>query len=208
MAQNNAKLPTEVSPEEAASWLGVSSRTIRNLIKRKSLDAKKVSGKWFIQGSSLRRYKKAEGQAASSATLKSSAHQGPKRLAAYRLCLYALKDFDVVAKEAEATEELMKRRLEVISELGAGFYSFGKDKLRHYQNARSGLGAIVTLIDAFCDEPRAKECADFVARECIPALGSLIRKLEKTSLGESSHATAPDLLESIPSGTDPHEGLK
>jgi excisionase family DNA binding protein len=45
--------PVEISPEDAATLLGVHPRTIRNLIKRQQVRATKVSGRWYVDKASV-----------------------------------------------------------------------------------------------------------------------------------------------------------
>ena len=55
----NDSPPLEISAESAGKLLSTSSKTVRNLISRKKLKAKKVAGKWFVDYSSLLTYQAA-----------------------------------------------------------------------------------------------------------------------------------------------------
>ena len=72
-----------------------------------------------------------------------------------------------------------------LGEIGAGFYQFGKSKQHHYNKARSALGQMLALLDAY-PEQGLEKAKQFIGDECLPALGSLMRKLERNSLGERS----------------------
>lgn len=101
----NHSPPLEISAESAGKLLSTSSKTVRNLISRKKLKAKKVAGKWFIDYKSVLTYQAAsldENQSTEqismtksfrSASL-SSAGGELRSLAAYRLCLHVFETYD------------------------------------------------------------------------------------------------------------------
>jgi hypothetical protein len=106
-------------------------------------------------------------------------------LAAYRLCLHAFETYDWHHSLALIQKQLEKQKLEVICEIGSGFYHFGKNKQFHYNKARSALGQIAALLDAY-PEDSLEKARQFITSECLPALGSLVRKLDRKNQGEKS----------------------
>jgi excisionase family DNA binding protein len=189
----SAHLPLEVNPEAAAELLKVHPRTVRNMIKNKQLDATKVNGKWFIKRLSLLNF--AEGQSKNPDPKQPKNRlqcSGPKGLAAYRLCLHAFDQFELGVPDDEASSRIFKRKWDVIESLGAGFYSYGPEKLFHYRQARAALGALLGLIHAA--EPhtlKMQKAVEFLELECNSALGSLLRKFEKPHSKGKTHAAAP-----------------
>ena len=186
--------PLEISAESAGKLLSTSSKTVRNLISRKKLKAKKVAGKWFVDYKSVLTYQAAnleENQSTEQISLAksfrsaspSSAGAKLRSLAAYRLCLHAFETYDWQHSQPLVKEQLERTRLLVIGEIGAGFYQFGKRKQHHYNKARSALGQMAALLDAY-PEKGLEKAEQFITEECLPALGSLMRKLERKSSGE------------------------
>ena len=162
---------------DAAKALNVHPRTITNMIAKKEIVAKKVGGRWFIDRSSL---DKMQAQPSSTHDAKSSyqASKDLRRLAAYRLCVHAFETFHWTHQNPTLSSQLEKQRMTVISEIGAGFYSYGKYKNECYVKARYSLGSIVALLEAFPEQKLVK-AQEFIESECLPAIGNLIRKLEK-----------------------------
>lgn len=82
-------------------------------------------------------------------------------------------------------EQLERIKLLVISEIGSGYYQFGKRKQDHYNKARSALGQMAALLDAY-PEQGLEKAKQFITEECLPALGSLMRKLERKNPKEKA----------------------
>ena len=132
----------EVSVADAAKQLSKTERTVLGYIAEKRLKAKKVGRKWFVDQKSLTTLAKkldAQGLAKSPEANgapgrnvtrnKSSEISGkgfgnsPENLVCFRLCCEAF------ASSVWQEEMLAPIRDEVLKELGAGYYSFGKRKL-------------------------------------------------------------------------------
>ena len=167
----------ELTAEDAANMLKVHSRTIRNMIAKKEIRGKKVGGKWFVDKSSLKKWQTEPGPG-NTAKPSNKAPNDLRRLAAYRLCVHAFEAFNWSHKNPGLSAYLENQRITVISEIGAGFYSFGKYKNECYVKARYSLGSIVALLEAFPEESLTK-AKEFIGSECLSAMGNLIRKLEK-----------------------------
>lgn len=167
----------ELTAEDAAKVLKVHSRTIRNMIAKKEIRGKKVGGKWFVDKSSLKKWQ-AEPKPSNTDNLSNRAFNDLRRLAAYRLCVHAFETFNWIHQNPALSAHLEEQRIKVISEIGAGFYSYGKYKNECYVKARYSLGSIVALLGAFPEESLSK-AKEFIESECLPAIGNLIRKLEK-----------------------------
>ena len=129
--------PAELSAEDAGKLLSTSSKTVRNLISRKLLRGKKVNGKWFIEHQSVLDYQAGD-QRTPLMPKKQTSIKGVelRSLAAYRLCLHAFETFDWQHRNALVRERLAQIRLEVIGEIGSGYYQFGKGKQRHYKHSK------------------------------------------------------------------------
>ncbi len=168
---------TELTAEDAAKVLKVHSRTIRNMIAKKEIRGKKVGGKWFVDKNSL---KKLQEESKRSYTIPPSnkAANDLRNLAAYRLCVHAFEAFNWTHQNPMLAAHLEEQRIKVIGEIGAGFYSYGKYKNECYVKARYSLGSIVALLGAYPEESLLK-AKEFIESECLPAIGNLIRKLEK-----------------------------
>ena len=175
-------LPLELTAEDAGKALSLSSKTIRNLIHRNVLKGKKVGGKWFVERKSVLDYRAYETK--NHPTSAPSHLHGPRKLAVYRLCLHVFETFPWHHSLPEVQEALQAKKLRVIGELGAGFYHFGKRKQHHYKNARSALGSMVAFLDAY-PEKHLEKARLFMEEECLPAMGSLLRKLEQHAGGKN-----------------------
>lgn len=185
-------LPLEVTPEEAAKTLGVHPRTVRNMIKNKQLDATKVNRKWYIKRQSVINAKGSEQPNPKQKTY----GKGPRDLAAYRLCLHAFEHFDLQVGIEDVDLRIKKRQWDIIEYLGAGFFSYGTEKIRHYRQARASLGALLGLIHATDPESKAmKKALEFLELECNAAMGSLLRKFEnpRPKGKAKAHAAPPSL---------------
>ena len=139
-------LALELSPQQAAEVLGVHPRTIRNMIANKQLEAIKVNRKWYIKSQSVARVREVDSKIVEPKHKKYE--KGPKNLAAFRLCLHAFDSFDLSLNGEEIDMRIKARQLDVIENLGSGYYSYGGEKLRYYRRARASLGAIIGLLSS------------------------------------------------------------
>lgn len=170
----------EVSPDEAAEMLGLSTRTVRNLISRRVLKAKKVSGKWFIRKDSVDAHLESQPE-------KEQQESKPSRrfmledLSSWRLCLQVFDKMEDSQSNDLLIQRLSSLKIDVLQSIAGGFYSFGEQKLRCYQEAKKSVGSIVGLSKAYRERLQISDRdLDFLEKECIPSLGNLIRKMEKT----------------------------
>jgi excisionase family DNA binding protein len=177
--------PVEISPEDAATLLGVHPRTIRNLIKRQQVKATKVSGRWYIDKASVEaardsRIVATTHPAPSTVVNAPTPQRGPRALAPYRLSCHAFEQFNWTLDIPEATAlRVGQLKLAVLEHFGAGFYSYGHEKRHRYIAARSALGAIVGLLDPYQSQADVGRIVSFLETECIGATASLIRKIER-----------------------------
>ncbi len=179
----------EISPEDAALRLGVHPRTIRNFIKRGTLKAVKVNNKWYVDLKSvdalLTQPKAPEGvgsDRSSRYSMEPQVDQGPRVLAPYRLSchLFLEMNWDLDLPQMLRVKQLQSVILEA---LGSGFYSYGFEKKRHYLQARSAMGGIIGLLHPYRYHqdigPKLRPLLDFLEEECLQAIASLIRKIER-----------------------------
>jgi len=195
----------EVSVPEAASMLGVSARMLRLYIESRKIKALKVNRRWYVDTASLEAFRQrmhfpaasSQQPAASSQpeeTLpdprdKSTARKavtkargGLSDLACYRLCLEAFSMPLWAGEPSLIGERLVELKNQTLESLGAGYYSYGEQKLRHYSAARAALGAAIGLVlgvPSLKDTYRAD--ISFLLDNCLPAFSALLKKLEKGS---------------------------
>jgi len=74
---------------------------------------------------------------------------------------------------------IQTHRSQALSELGAGYYSFGDSKIIHYQRARSAVGGMVGLIYSLPDPLVTDLRVDWLEEKVLPALSSLLKAMEK-----------------------------
>ncbi len=162
---------TEISPEEAATLLGVSTRTIRYLISDQKIRATKVGGRWFVDHESVISYRdKDAAQAQSSPQDK----RGPKGIAPYRLFLHAVETLDFKSGEILLDDRVNDLKLRILEALGAGFFSYGEEKRFQYQAARSMMGGILGLLYPYRNKSLGlHKTLEFIEDDCIPSLASL-----------------------------------
>ncbi len=173
----------EISPEDAASLLGVHPRTIRNLIKRQEIKAVKVNGRWYVDKESVhsqRRSRTSDSAESTQQATPTAPLRGPRTLAPYRLCCHAFEQFNWTLDIPVATSQRIEQlKLSVLEHFGAGFFSYGPEKRFRYISARSALGSIVGLLDPYHSQPNIGKIIGFIESECISATASLIRKIER-----------------------------
>jgi len=69
--------------------------------------------------------------------------------------------------------------------MGAGYFSFGPDKMFHYRRARGAVGGILGMIYSRQDDEISSLQPDDLQQKVLPALSSLLRAMERKS-GRSS----------------------
>ena len=181
----------EVNLEEAASLLGKSEKTIRVYINKKKIAATKVGGKWFLDLASILRLKSdLEVQLGNSEVqlgkldnlAMGKSASGISSLAAYRQALKSLSlpMWQSLDEHAWLGEELKKLRIQILSSLGSGYYSFGRNKINFYNDARAGAGAILALCHS---DPKYNQAWSHdlknLEHEFLGAVTALVKRMEK-----------------------------
>lgn len=191
---------TELSVDEAAERLGVSTRTIRSYVQEKKIQALKVGRQWFIDVACLEAFaqrsgferpdgaeeasecaKPKEGESKEKSRDEPSSSKAVTNLACFRLCLEA---FQMPLWRREEEDSLTTRvqaiRADIIESLGAGYHSYGMTKLECYSRARALCGAVLGLL--YSEEARLKTYAGevaFIERKLMPAFSALLKKIER-----------------------------
>ena len=186
---------SEISVEEAAEHLQVSSRMIRTYLQEKKIQGIKVGRQWFIDLASLEAFGKKSGfevpeekaapreglaEPASDRPTRSSERSRLTHLACYRLCLEAFQMPLWKAAEEPLGPRLRALRSDIVEALGAGYYSFGRAKIEWYSQARGLLGAGLGLL--YSEEDYFKTYGPeitFIETKLMPAFSALLRKLER-----------------------------
>ena len=164
----------ELTVKDAASFVGVTNRTIINYIKSKEIEAIKVGKNWFIKEPSLHAFAKRYGFSEALAEDKnddiddvedalieiSEIEKVPiiiknkHVLLSLRLYQIAREAFLMTEwKKIEAQdltrweERLSILKFESLEFIGAGYYSFDlKEKIKLYKKSREKIGGIVGII--------------------------------------------------------------
>ena len=165
-------LPQEISVEEAARILGISSRSVTNYLTSRQLDGVKVGKKWFVKSSSVlairppgtplheiklplleepRSKPQVEKQPEKRwRPLKEKPPQRELQKLSSFLRIHSAYLFILgIAGELENKTlfDFVKGELEsVAGDIGAGYYSFGPMKLRLYTRARLKMGRLVSIV--------------------------------------------------------------
>ncbi len=194
------KIKLEISVQEAADHLGVTTRTVLNYIRQKEIEAIKVGKNWFIKSPSLdalvSRYgfKKPHTQAPEEMGEVADTHkikpitgitEGKRKktqsLATLRLFeVVKLSLLDTNLEKDNQTfllDHFNHLKLEAIEYLGAGFYAFEFQHKKNYYNlSRQKISGMLSLLHSFEPEnARIKILED----DLMPAYSALIKKLEK-----------------------------
>ncbi len=184
----------EISPEDAAALLGVHPRTIRNLLTKKAIIGLKVGGRWFIDRQSVERYKEEQNGPSGAKAPSSSSLLGPRVLAPYRLCLHAFELFPWASGNASVDLRVISLQHSILENLGAGFYSYGAEKKLQYTYARSAIGSLIGLVHPYREKVEAiSKAIVYLEEECVPAVTSLLRKIEHNQGKYKAHAAAASL---------------
>lgn len=172
----------ELSVGEAAEFLGKTERTIRLYITEKTIKARKVGKRWYVDRKSLEDFRKSSGNfrkydgSFPEKGPETSANSGPNRLACFRLARQAF----ALPLWQKDTAELSKVREGVFRALGAGYYSYGSLKREYYTEARAHIGSALGLI--YSDHELLAEGQEevlFLEEKLMPALNALIKSMEK-----------------------------
>jgi excisionase family DNA binding protein len=133
----------QISPEEAATLHGVSTRTIRYLISDQKIRTKKVGRSWFVDHESVISYRDKDAEQAQSSP---QDKRDPKGIAAYQLFLDAVETPDLKPGEIQLDSRVDDLKLRILEAQGAGFFSYGEEKRFPYQAARSMMGGILGFL--------------------------------------------------------------
>jgi len=107
---------------------------------------------------------------------------GISSLAAYRQALKSLSlpMWQSLDEHAWLGEELEKLRIQILSSLGSGYYSFGRNKINFYNDARAGAGAILALCHS---DPKYNQAWSHdlknLEHEFLGAVTALVKRMEK-----------------------------
>lgn len=201
------KKTREVSVQEAADHLGVTTRSILNYIREKEIEAIKVGKTWFIKSPSLdafiTRYgfnkiepEKIQGnvqdviaEVISPAPIAGFTTQPKKKpiqslptLRLFEILKMSLLETKLLHRP-EDQEQLQNHfnnlKLEAIELLGAGFYAYEFQHKKNYYNlSRQRISGILSLMHSFDPENvRIKTLEE----DLLPAYSSLIKRLEITN---------------------------
>jgi excisionase family DNA binding protein len=196
----------EIDVEHAAGLLAVSERMVRMYIDERRLKALKVGKKWYIDLASVEALMQSRpAQRSPEETVRSGSHPealpmrptghlGPWRLAPFRLfSQWVIPDVLSLSGDKDGLlGRVRSLRWEVLSELGAGFYSYGQDKTLHYQRARAAVGGILGLIYGEPEEFELRRELSLLEHQVLPAFSSLLKAIDKSrkrspKAGVSSH---------------------
>ena len=191
----------ELSVSEAAEILGKTERTIRLYVTDKTLKARKVGKKWYLDRKSVEALRQSRGHLGSVEEVipetksAGSGNSGPNRLACFRLAREAFAmPLWTRADDSLIRDELLKIRTGAIKALGAGFYSYGQRKLDCYAEARAHIGSALGLFYSEADllGDGQKEVV-FLEEKLIPALNALIKSMERRKGVAGKRGTAAAL---------------
>lgn len=199
----------EMSVVEAATLLGVTSRSVLNYIKSKEIEAIKVGKAWHIKRPSVEAFSSRYGLYKKEAdepniqevpekinvSLKThSLGQPParqiaddrftvKKLRAFSLTEEVLNsiDFEATFTDPDLKIEIRDRLNSCIALLGAGYYSFEiADKISLYGKARENLGAVIALMYYHLNkDTNGLQIIAELESKLLPAYSSLIKRLDK-----------------------------
>ena len=172
----------ELSVGEAAEFLGKTERTIRLYITEKTIKARKVGKRWYVDRKSLEDFRKSSGNfrkyddSFPEKGPETSENAGPNRLACFRLARQAF----ALPLWQKDRAELSQVREGVFRALGAGYYSYGSLKRKYYNETRAHIGSALGLI--YSDHELLAEGQEevlFLEEKLMPALNALIKSMEK-----------------------------
>jgi excisionase family DNA binding protein len=200
MSSVKTRRRVEIGVDEAAELLGVGERMVRLYIDEKRIKGLKVGRKWFIDLASVEAFRQARSvdaepgppspvgglsevlsEVAEAAPKGSQKRRDPRQLAPFRLFnqWISRESPNLVCQDGEFLTRLNALRSEVLSEMGAGYFSFGPDKIFHYRRARGSIGGILGLIYSRKDDEISAFHPDDLEQKVLPALSSLLRAMEK-----------------------------
>lgn len=189
LSQLSPQNPLQISVKEASIRLQLTERSVLNFIKQRRIDAVKVGKEWFVDYSSFvafrQRYQLKEFVEPTEIKEVAVSKENRMSLASLRVFHHSSQLFESENFRKNPTQDFEKRIRELsffsIENLGAGFHSFGTVlKLKHYNQARGYLGAILALL--FQNEERRlmwKKEIEEIETHILPAFGALLRKIEK-----------------------------
>ena len=208
----------EVSVQEAADHLGVTTRSILNYIREKEIEAIKVGKTWFIKSPSLdafitrygfnriepQKIQEKTQNVGPETTAPTEAISGfttlpkkkpPQSLSSLRLfeiLKLSLLETTLLAKPTDQEyllDHFNNLKLEAIEFLGAGFYAYEFQHKKNYYNlSRQKISGLLSLLHSF-DPANAR--IKTLEEDLLPAYSSLIKKLEKTN--EKKHEASKNL---------------
>ena len=204
--KSTVMLPEEISVEEAAKILGISSRSVTNYLSSRQLEGVKVGKKWFVKSTSVlairpqgmplheiklpaleeprskHQVEKQPGKKWEPLKEKTS-QRGLQKLSAFIRLHNAYLFFLQIAQEIEnpAICTFIKTELEsVTGDVGAGYYSFGPMKLKLYTRARIKMGRLVSIV-LLNNESMGPQFST-LCMDSANAIAALCKRIEKPRL--------------------------
>lgn len=206
----------EISVKKASQLLNLSERTILNFIKQKKIEAIKVGRDWFIDYASFISFsEKYEFEIANLSenfgnipknsekfvNVSENAETFPKRnnevklknhlpsLRVYELAKNIIPLETINLKNPNPIDERIQSLIfSTLESIGSGFYAYSWDEKKfYYGKARSHAGGAMALMVVHESILNKWKKTNFELEEVlIPALGALIKTVEKKSLKEKS----------------------
>lgn len=194
----------EVSVRWTANRLGVSERSVLNYIKAGTLRAQKIRRDWLIDRASVDALAATYGFPANQVPVpteiavpqipephdsrtKSRSEQAPiHTLHSFRVALtcFSSARWSTLSETDSLSKQLQKLRLDFFSEIGAGYYCSGREKIDHYSKARGSVGGILSLLQCSKDtEAQWNSEIGSLSSDLMPALGALIGSIKSKSYG-------------------------
>jgi excisionase family DNA binding protein len=205
-----SKIKSEVSVQEAADHLGVTTRSVLNYINQKEIEAIKVGKTWFIKAPSLDAFitrfgfkkietaptladgnienitPKQEAIASITQAGRKPAQSLPS-LRLYSILRSTLIETNLPKEQDESIRQhFYNLKLEAIELLGAGFYAYEfQHKKSYYNMSRQKISGLLSLLHTFDSK---NERIKILEQELLPAYSALIKKLEKSN-GKKNEAS-------------------
>lgn len=203
----------EISVKKASQLLNLSERTVLNFIKQKKIEAIKVGRDWFIDYASFISFsEKYEFEIANlsenfgkvpndSEKFGNDSESFPKRnnevklknhlpsLRVYELAKNIIPPENIILKNQSPIDERIQALIfSTLESIGSGFYAYSWDEKKfYYGKARSHAGGAMALMVIHESILNKWKKTNFELEEVlIPALGALIKTVEKKSLKEKS----------------------
>ncbi|MBX3039652.1 MAG: hypothetical protein KF789_02950 [Bdellovibrionaceae bacterium] len=204
----------EVSSEDAARWLGITTRSLLSYLKAKQIEGVKVGDDWFVKSQSVLRlrpvgiplpevilpelenplsrhqHEKQNKKNGSAWQFKKGLRRSPRRLNCFVLLQESLGLLKSLKSEmSEDIFQFFKSEILALGdELGAGYYSFGLSKRKLYARARIRAGRMVSR-SLLVDSPQGFSMS---LCQTVEAVTYLCRKMERKEAALVKTKTNPE----------------